>query len=174
MGNRHPYLDEEANKILLVLVTENTGAMASSLHPPRNLRKRRSTSAIREAQESQKKIETTTQPTTTTDALTITEAVTEAAFDAAINTTNDIIEAAQGASTNTPNAALGTVMIEADTTITAANKETLLKHLRKPKEHFVPKSIRTHFYAHCCSCGQEKKTNREGTKCRNCRHERCL
>ena len=149
--------------------------MASSLHPPQNLRKRRSTSAIREAQESQKKIEITT------DTLTITEAVTEAAFDAAINTTNDIAEAflksnteaAQGASTNTPNATLGTVMIEADTTITAANKEALLKHLRKPKEHSVPKSIHIHFYAHCCSCGQEKKTNREGTKCRNCRHERC-
>ena len=153
--------------------------MASSLHPPRNLRKRRSTSAIREAQESQKKIEITTQPTTTTD--TITEAVTEAAFDAAINTTNDIAEtflksnteAAQGASTNTPNATLGTVMIEADTTITAVDKEALLKHLRKPKEHSVPKSIHIYFYAHCCSCGQEEKTNREGTKCRNCRHERC-
>ena len=48
--------------------------------------------AIKEAQESQKKIETTTQPITTTDALTITEAVTETAFDAAINTTNNITE----------------------------------------------------------------------------------
>jgi len=42
---------------------------------------------------------------------------------------------------NTPNATLGIVMIKADTTIIAADKEALLKHLRKPKEYSVLKSI---------------------------------
>jgi len=81
----------------------------------------------------------------------------EAAFDAAINTTNNItetflksnLEVGQGASTNTLNTALGIVIIKTDIIITAADKETLLKHLRKLKEYSVPKSIYIYFYAYC-------------------------
>ncbi len=115
------------------------------------------------------------------DTLIIIEAVIEVAFDAAINTINDItetflksnIEAVQGASINTLNVVLDTVMIEIDIIITVVNKEAFLKYLRKPKEYSVLKSIYIHFYTHCCFYKQEEKTNREGTKCCNCCHEKC-
>jgi hypothetical protein len=42
-------------------------------------------------------------------------------------------------------------MIEADTIIIVVNKEALLKHLRKPKEYSIPKSIYIYFYTHCYS-----------------------
>ena len=50
-------------------------------------------------------------------------------------------------------------MIEADTTIIAVDKEAFLKHLRRPKEYSILKSIHIYFYAHCCSCRQEEKIN---------------
>ena len=64
-------------------------------------------------------------------------------------------------------------MIEADIIIIVANKEALLKHLRKFKEHSIPKSIYIHFYAYCCSYKQEEKTNQERTKCYNYYYKRC-
>ena len=153
--------------------------MADSLHP--NFRKRSSTGAIRDASASRKRKAETTQPTTIADAVTISEAITKDVYNAAINANNkvaetsltSITESAQGTVTNTPNAALDIVMIEVDTPVTAVNKEALLMNLRERKEHYVPSSTKMHFYARCCSCGRETKTNREGTKCRNCRHERC-
>jgi hypothetical protein len=48
-------------------------------------------------------------------------------------------------------------MIKADTIIIAANKEALLKHLRKFKKYFIPKSIYIYFYTHCCFYKQKKK-----------------
>jgi hypothetical protein len=50
-------------------------------------------------------------------------------------------------------------MIEANIIIIIVNKETLLKHLRKPKEYSIPKSIYIYFYTHCCSYKQEEKIN---------------
>ena len=108
------YLEQKANEILLVLARE-TGAMGDSLRPPQLQRKRSSTAGLREVGEPRKKIEvsedTVTEPITIADTLTIAEATTKDASDAAIKVSDEvaetflksITESAQDAATNTPN-----------------------------------------------------------------------
>ena len=108
------YLEQKANEILLVLARE-TGVMGDSLHPPLLQRKRSSTAGLREVGKPRKKIEvsedTVTEPITIADTLTIAEAITKDASDAAIKVSDvvaetfpkSITESAQDAATNTPN-----------------------------------------------------------------------